>query len=215
MARRKALHTSRPFRSIVTAVVCGVVITLSGWTADSSQARDNIQSKEKQIERGNLIYASDPLKITEIKVANKLVKLNEKFEGNEDWLKGANFKLKNISNRKIVHVQLDFDFPETAVDGPLLGYQLMLGHRPGAYDPLAAPLSLAPGATLDVSIDEKVYADFGRLLDVRPLNHAISRVKVRIAFVVFDDGTGYGIGGTFYRQDTNNPTRYLPITSNP
>lgn len=214
MTKYRALMFNRRFIPITAAILFGIAITVGAWTANSLTGRTVPQSKEKVIERGNLIYNSDPIKLSDIRVANRQVKLNEKFEGDDDWLKGATFKLKNISNKEIVHVQLDFDFPETTQNGAVMTYQMMLGHRPGFINTSVPPLSLPPNGELNVVVDEQVYTNFTKLVSYRQAIQSITKVKVRIAFIVFADGTGYGPGGTFYRQDPNNPKRYLPISSN-
>jgi hypothetical protein len=208
MAKYKALLFNVRFLSALAVAVCIATAAAGAWVGMSAGPA---QPKEKLLERGNLIYAADPVKITEIKSSGKAVKLNEKFAGGDDWLKGTALRLKNISTKEIVHIQLDFDFPETGDAGPVMAYQMRLGRRPGTDNPLAEPLSLAPGAELEVAIDEHVYAAMANLVERRRPLHSINRVKVRIAFVAFADGTGYGAGGTFYRQDPNNPRRYLPV----
>jgi hypothetical protein len=208
MGKYKALLFNARFFSALAVAVCLATAAAGAWVGSSAGP---VQPKEKLLERGNLIYAADPVKITEIKSSGRAVKLNEKFAGGDDWLKGTALRLKNISTKEIVHIQLDFDFPETGDAGPVMAYQMMLGRRPGTDNPLAAPLSLAPGAETEVSIDEHVYAAMTNLVERRRPLHSINRVKVRIAFVAFADGTGYGAGGTFYRQDPNHPRRYLPV----
>lgn len=208
MAKYKALLLNVRFFLALACAVCVTVAAAGAWVGRSAGP---VQPKEKLLERGNLIYAADPVKITEVKSAGKAVKLNEKFAGGDDWLKGTALRLKNISSKEIVHVQLDFDFPETGNAGPVMAYQLMLGRRPGTTNSLAEPLSLAPGTELEVSIDERVYAAMANLVERRKPLQSINRVKVRIAFVAFADGTAYGAGGTFYRQDPDNPRRYLPV----
>jgi len=215
MASYKALILNVGFATVCIALLCVAVIGVRAWGSNSSPDAATNQSKEKKLERGNLIYASDPLDISEVKVSNKPVKLNEKFEGDDDWLKKLTLRLKNKSNKEIVHIQLDFEFPETAINGASMAYQLMLGNRPGSTNRSLAPLTLAPGAKLTVAVDEQLYANLANLVNHRQLIQSINTVKVRIAFVAFADGTGYGTGGTFYRKDPNNPSRYLPVTTNP
>lgn len=209
MAKYKALLLNVRFFLALAFAVGVTAVAAGAWVGRSAGP---VQPKEKVLERGNLIYAADPVKITEVKSAGKAVKLNEKFAGGDDWLKGTALRLKNISSKEIVHIQLDFDFPETGDAGPAMAYQLMLGRRPGgATTSLVEPLSLSPGAELEVSISEHVYAAMTNLVERRKPLRNINRVKVRLAFIAFADGTGYGTGGTFYRQDPDNPRRYLPV----
>jgi hypothetical protein len=212
MAKYKALLLNMRFTAI--AVLCMAVIAVGAWTSKRIAGGNTKQSKEKKLERGNLIYASDPIEVSDIKVSNKSVKLNEKFEADDDWLKGATLKLKNISGKEIVHVQLDFEFPETELNGAVMAYQMMLGRRPGSANTSGVALSLAPGEKMTIAVDEEVYAKLAALVSHRQAIQNINKVKVRVAFVAFADGTGYGTGGTFYRQDPANPNRYLPVPTN-
>jgi len=215
MTKHKASVFNSRALYVPGVIFCAVAVTISAWTLSSFTSSNTNKPQEKLLERGNLIYARDPIKLYEIKALNKLVKFNEKFEGGEDWLKGTRLKLKNVSGKEVVHIQIDFDFPETESDGAVMAHQMMLGRRPGSTNTSITPLSLPPGGEMEVVVDDQVYAKFAEIISYRQTMQRINRAKVTIVFVAFADGTGYGAGGTFYRQDPNNPKRYLPVPDNP
>jgi hypothetical protein len=216
MSKYKATILNSGSLNVVGVIFCVLAVIISAWTLDTPTSSNTAnKSTEKVLERGNLIYARDPIKLFEIKAANKLVKFNEKFEGADDWLKGTRLRLKNVSDKEVVHIEIDFDFPETESNGAVMAHQMMIGRRPGSPNTSMAPLSLPPGGETEVTVDEQVYGKFTELISHRQTMQSINKAKITIVFVAFADGTGYGTGGTFYRQDPNNPKRYLPVPDNP
>jgi len=169
------------------------------------------QSPAKLIENESTESPADPLKVISITADGKPVKFNEKFAAKEDWLRGLTLELKNISEKEITYIHCDLDFPETASTGQMMAYQLTMGLWPGIDNKSRAPFSLTPGSEVDIAFDDKRYADVARFINTRQPITSINRVTLRISFIIFADGTGYGGGGTLFRQDSNNPRRFTPV----
>jgi hypothetical protein len=188
--------------SLALSILCGI-------NADARPLRCG-QATEKVIEREEANLPGDPLRILSVKAAGKTINFNEKFAAGEDWLKGLTLRVKNISDKEIIYLHYDLDFPETTGTGLLMAYQWMLWQWPGIDDKARAPFSLAPGAEADITIDEKRYADIVRFINTRQQFAGLSRARLSFSLVIFADKTGYGVGGTTLRQDPNNPRRFVP-----
>lgn len=153
-------------------------------------------------------YRNDPLQIVDIKAANKTVRLGEQFDGGEEWLKSAALTVRNVSGKDIIFIEIDINFPETKSSGNEMSFPLRLGQRPGALNN-SAPLLLQTNHEVTLSVTGMSYAELVRFIEHRHPISAINKAIIRVGFVIFADGTGWS-GGTFYRQDPNNPNRYVP-----
>jgi hypothetical protein len=130
-----------------------------------------------------------------------------------DWLKGAAFKLKNLSGKAITYIELSLDFPETQSSGTEMSFRNTLGRRSGINTP-AEPLFIMPGDEFSVTIDEGRYEGLTKFIEKRHPISDINVARVRIGFLIFEDNTGWA-GGEYYRPDPNNPTTYLPVGPKP
>jgi hypothetical protein len=155
-------------------------------------------------------YDNEPLRIVEVIAGNKSVKLGEKFHGDDDWIKNASIRVKNVSDKPIIYIEIDFNFPETKTSGNEMSYRLKLGHRPGAHDK-NQPLQLKNGDETVLTLDGERYDQLVKFLEKRHPISGIRKATIRIGFVIFADGTGWS-GGLFHRRDPNNPNRYIPET---
>lgn len=183
--------------------------TIWSWSSSLNAGDMSAQNSEKSLTKTES-YDNEPLRIVEVKAANKSVKLGEKFEGDDDWIKNASIRVKNVSDKAIIYIEIDFNFPETKTSGNEMSYRLKLGHRPGAHDP-NPPLQLKTGDETVLSLDGERYDQLVRFLEQRHPMSGIRKAIIRIGFVVFADGTGWS-GGLFHRRDPNNPNRYIPVT---
>lgn len=196
----------------------GILLTLTTITAIGlivMVARARALSSATQAEKKLLMEETpappfQPIKIIGVKVKKQPIKLGEEFDSDDDWLKGAEVKLKNVSQKEIVHAEVDINFPDPQGTGYEMSYRQSLGKKPGVDTPPREPISIPLGAEFDFVIDEKRYAELTRFINTRHPAASIKKARVMIGFVVFADGTGWG-AGTFYRQDPNNPKQYLPI----
>ncbi|HYG10614.1 MAG TPA: hypothetical protein VD835_11740 [Pyrinomonadaceae bacterium] len=152
---------------------------------------------------------NEPVRIIGLHMGGKEVKFAEKFTGDDNWLKGAKFRLKNITGKKIVFIELDVNFPETRATGAEMSYRINLGQIPNLNHP-ATPLSVSSGEELEADINEKRYAALTKLIQERHSLSDITKAHIQVGFVVFDDATAWS-AGVFYRQDPYNPKRWVPI----
>lgn len=186
-------------------VCCGMYVATSVPAWPSSL----IQEEEKVFEKLRPSHP-EPTEMVEIRTTKKAVKLGEKFDEGDDWLNGATFKLKNTSGKEIVYVELDLNFPETTSSGNEMSFPLKLGRRPGESNSTRAPLLLKPGEDVGITLGEKKYEELTRFIETRQPISNLTKVRVSFGFVVFNDGTAWS-AGNFYRQDPNNPKRYINL----
>ena len=204
-ARRNRRHRRLYFLGL-GALCFGVLLSESisawGWQAPKKVFEAGADPRPK------------PVKLVELRAANRPVRLGEKFEGASDWLHGATFKLRNDSGKEIVYLELDLNFPETAYTGSEMSFSIKAGRRPGGPGDLKEPLSVKPNGELVFSLDEKKYKELSDFVGKRHRLSEVNQVRVEVGFVVFGDGTAWG-AGSYYRQDPANPNRYVPVGDTP
>src|SRR5258705_7895866 len=101
------------YSAIVFALVC---VLLSAQTTSSREL--NPQS-------------SDPVKIVKLTSGKKAVNLAHPFADGDDWLEDFKIKLKNVSDKTVVYVEIKFNFLEASAAGNELSFTIELGNKPG------------------------------------------------------------------------------------
>jgi hypothetical protein len=177
---------------VALSCLCVLCLTTAVWPSRVAAGLVAGRAREKVVETAPPIF-NEPVEITAMRAANQEVKFGERFAGGDDWLKGAKFRLKNLVGKKIVFIELDVNF----------GRIPNINHS-------AEPLSVPPGGAAEADIDDKRYSNLVKLVEGRHAVSDISRASVQVGFVVFEDGTAWA-AGAFYRQDAENPKRWLPI----
>lgn len=199
-------------RAVYTLIYIGLASVMI-WSWSSRLKAGGVSGQNQDTEKSLTkieSYDNEPLKIVGVKAANKSVRLGEKFDGADDWMRNANIRVKNVSDKTIIYIEIDLNFPETKASGNEMSYRLKLGHRPAAHN-MDPSLELRTGEEAVLSLDGERYEQLVRFLEQR---HPISGIRkgiVRIGFVIFVDGTAWS-GGMFHRRDPNNPNRYIPVT---
>ena len=177
----------------------------AGWGAVHHDRQKSLQKIES--------HKNEPITIVKTKALNKTVRLGEQFDGGDDWLSGAQLRLKNVSGKDIVYIDIRLNFPETTASGNMMSFWSDIGNRPG-LPAQNAPLLLRPNDEVTFSLDQERYKNLVKFIEYRHRVSDINRVEIRFGFVAFADGTGWS-GGNFMKQDANNPRRYVPIDNQP
>jgi hypothetical protein len=206
---------SLPLKATVAvgAVLCACALFLAtaAWSSRASNKLVGSQSSEKVVETIPSIF-NEPIKVVGGRRGQRELKFGQKFTGDKDWLKGAEFTLRNLTAKNIVFVELDVNLPETQASGAETSFRINLGQIPGFNVPARTALSLPAGGELTVNIDEERYEQLTRLVEQRHAIASINRARVFVGFVIFDDGLAWS-AGSFYRQDPNNPKAWLPTAN--
>lgn len=191
--------------TLASVILGSLVVCLSGWTAGG-------QARQKVIEKART--ENEVVQFSEIKVSQKVVEPGKAFDDDdEEWAGKFFLKVKNISNKPIVYLSVNINFPETRTTGAMMSYPIVLGQMPGSkFRQFHDPISLLPGESLEIPVDQnqakmKSFVENGGMAF-----RNIRKVELEIGFVVFADKTAWS-AGIFKRQNPNNPDRYDPIPS--
>ena len=150
------------------------------------------------------------LKFSDVKIGEKSVSLDEDFDAGNNWIENLSFNLENVSDKPIVFLNVNLNFPETRTTGNLMSYGKSFGLRPGSkLKSSNEPMVLKPGETLKVVLDnekDRIY----KFINERQPVQTIHKIELEIGFVIFEDKTAW-TAGAFLRQDVNDSDRYVPI----
>lgn len=166
------------------------------------------RTDEKVIEKKN--FPSEPFRFGNLSVRNVKITPGMKFNARliatnpggeaEDWLEYLSFTIKNTSGKRMIYINVELDFPETAVNGePLMVYnQLGIGIHPKAIgDDLKSgtPLALEPGDITTFSFSSYRLRLVKAFLALKNFQLAdLNRVTIRIDNIIFDDRTKWSQG---------------------
>jgi hypothetical protein len=189
-----------------TLIVCLVVFSRTDMQGAGGQTGQKVI--EKAFTRNEVVQ------FTEIKVSQDVIEPGKSFDADDEWLNKTFVKVKNISGKAIVYLELALDFPETKATGSVMSYRVVFGQLPGSRFPQRHdPLFMLPGDTLEIPLQQH-YAKIKSFVEERHRITDISKAELGINFVVFTDKTCW-FAGNFCRQDPNNPDHYINTGDKP
>jgi hypothetical protein len=100
-----------------------------------------------------------PVEIVSTRLNGNEILPGDKIQGNDEWLRGVSFTLKNISDKPIAYVNIGIEFP---LPNGFVMYSLPYGVNLSRDEPRreSSPPPLQPGQTVDLVLTEKRYQSF-------------------------------------------------------
>jgi hypothetical protein len=171
------------------------------------------QDQERLLEKQ--VHQKEPLRIKAIKGKKGDVNISKKFLDDNDWLKGLTFRLENISDKNIVFVRLEVEFPRSD-DVPPLVFDLQYGAGllPNDSPPANPVIPIKPGEDVVLSLSDADYEALQHLLGGLKYPQSIKHAILDINMVIFDDGIMWNIG-RLMKRDPNNPRHWRGIENFP
>jgi hypothetical protein len=142
----------RPFAHLA------LVLSILGAASLSMQAQG---IKDRQLTPAyDFATIQIPVEIVSIRLNGKDVLPGEKVKGNDNWLRGVSFTLKNISDQPVTFVNIGFKFrqPNGFVVAHVLSYGVNCSH--GELRRQSSPPAIQPGQTLDLVLTRQSYDSF-------------------------------------------------------
>jgi len=132
------------------------------------------------------------------------VSFDEKFVGDDDWLKSVVFSVKNRSDKPILLVSLWLQFPrppgsseKISLGDVFYGNPELLTRKPTSQE---RSIGIVPGQTQDIQLTPERFEAFQSLLSATGYPSSIETVNFKIHEVLFEDDTMWSGGSTLYRD---------------
>jgi hypothetical protein len=188
---------------LVTLSICLIVLLRTDLWGAGGQARQKVIEKART--------ENEVVQFSEIKVSQKSVEPGKTFDDDDDdWAGKIFLKVKNISDKPIVYLSVNMNFPETRATGAMMSFPIVMGQRPGSkFRQFHDPIFLLPGESLELPVTQNHERMKSFVEEGMPFRN-IGKVELEVGFVIFADKTAWS-AGSFKRQNPNNPDRYDPI----
>jgi hypothetical protein len=169
------------FRSILAAVIFGMAMIASA----SAQELRNRELKPDI----DLTTIQMPVEIVTIKLNGKEMMLGEKIKGDDDWLKGVSFTVKNISGKPIAYVAVGLRFEPPPGAARLVVFTLSYGvdNSRGVPRSGSSPMPLQPDQTVDLVLTDERYPNFLQILSMGGMPRGFDVVPYYVERVSFED----------------------------
>lgn len=164
-----------------------------------------IDRREKQIIRPN--ERNEPFEVTNIQSDEKSIQFGKTFRQDGDWLNNLSISYINKTKKSIVSFSLNLFFPESTETGNILMYSIMCG------TPMSRALKgdrsevFSSGDTITLSVGPQEYKKLKDFIERRQSLESLSKVELRVGFVLFDDGTAWD--GQYRIRDPKHPGRWI------
>ena len=130
-----------------------------------------------------------PVEIVSIKLNGKDVAPGEKVKGDDDWLKGVSFTLKNISDKPIAYIAVALRFEPPNGPARLVVFILSCGvdYSLGVPRSGSSPLPIQPGQTVDLVLTDEHYSNFLHILSLGGMPRSFDVVPYYVDRISFED----------------------------
>jgi hypothetical protein len=183
-----------------------IVLSLSTVTVKAqSQPRERTISR-LPVEQNELIG------LTAVKVNGERVFAKKPFLADDEWLKGLVVSVKNRSDKRILFVSVQLQFPRPIGSQETLSiFDISYGAwalqtRPPTNEERLT--GIAPGETMEIRMSEQRYNSLRQFLNETLYPSSIDKVDLRINSVIFEDDTMW-TRGTEARRDPSDPTSWV------
>ena len=183
------------------AAVC-LVLVASG-SAFAQQVRDR-----ELVSLYSFPKFQTPIEIVSIKLKDKEVQPGEKIKGDDEWLQGLSFRLKNVSDKPISYVgfEIRLTLPKRVV-----GYYLGYGFNPsfGQLKTESSESPIQPGQTMDLVLTKEKYAVFLNILAQAEVPRDFDKASYFLSEICFENEPDIKwAGGNLMRRDPIDPNKF-------
>lgn len=169
------------------------------------------QTQNKDVKQVNkLTFENEPIEVLNVKNKQTSWQLGETFVQKSDWLKDFSIVFKNNSAKSISYLKIDLDFPETKTTGNIMAYPLSYGSNSAISVKNEKDTPIKSGENVELILTETNFEALKKFIETRHPLDSLTKMDIRIVFILFDDGTAWS-SGSFMRPDPNNPKKFIPI----
>lgn len=175
-------------------------------------------SQRGKVVSRDLLPKYSPIEIDDLRIGNIPISRSKYFDNQQaDWLKDFSFKLKNQTNKKIIFIEVDLDFPETKANGPEMSYRMNFGSVQTDKNSKAMNIENSKPSInfthendLLVNLRDK-YPEIEKFVESRYSMKEINKLLIRFGVIVFDDGTAWNPASGWYKFNTQESGQSIKI----
>jgi hypothetical protein len=193
-------------RSLTLGAFLFVLLVAASGSTSAQQIRD--RHLQPAFDLANIQM---PVEILSIKLDGKDVRTGEKIAGDDYWLRGLSFTLKNVSDKPIAYIDIGLRFPQPK---GFVSYSLNYGvdSSRGETRRAASPPAIQPGETVDLVLTKERYPVFQRILALGGASSSFDAATYYIGRISFEDEPDIiWEGGNLKRRDPNQTTPFHVI----
>lgn len=149
-----------------------------------------------------------PVEILSVKLDGKDVRPGEKIKGDDDWLRGLSFTLKNISDKPVAYVEVALRFPRPqGFVAYVISYGVDLSR--GEHRTESSPPAIRPGGTVELALTQEKYPGFLRILALAGAERSFDTAPYYVERICFEGEPDIiWAAGMLKRRDPNQPTEF-------
>lgn len=152
-----------------------------------------------------------PVEFVSVKLNGVEVRPGEKVQGDDDWLRGLSFTLKNVSDKPLAYVAVALQFPRPqGYVAYLLSYGVDLSRGESRRE--SSPPAIPAGGTVNLVLTKEKYPGFLRLLERGEAPRSFDAAPYYVERVCFEgEPDVIWAGGMLKRRDPSRPTEFQVI----
>ena len=192
-------------RLVVGAAVFALLATFAG-SARAQQLRDRELRPAFDFARIQM-----PVEFVSVKLNGREVRAGEKIQGDDDWLRGASFTLRNVSGKPLAYVAVGLQFPMP--QGHVI-YLLSYGVDLSRGEPRreSSPPAIEPGRTVELVLTAEKYPVLLRLLERGEAARSFDTAPYYLERVCFEGEPDIiWAAGMLKRRDPDRPTEFKAV----
>ena len=168
-------------RTILTALIFGFALA----SFASAQAVRDRQLKPAI----DFTTIETPVQIVSIKLNGSDVAPSQNIKGDDNWLKGVSFTVKNISDKPIAYVAVALRFEPPPGGARIVVFNLSYGvdYSRGVPRSGSSPLPIQPDQTVDLVLTNERYPNFLQILGAGGMPLGFDVVPYYVERVSFED----------------------------
>lgn len=197
---------SGALRSLTLGAVLFLFLAATSGSTPAQQMRD------RQLQPAfDFTTVQMPVEILSIKLHGRDVQPGEKIQGDDDWLRGLSFTLKNISDKPIAYIDIGLLFPQpkgVVVYSLNYGVDFPRGDRRGE----SSPPAIQPGESVHLVLTKERYKSFQRVLALGGAASSFDTATYYVGRISFEhEPDVIWEAGNLKQRDPSRPTEFTTI----
>jgi len=192
-------------RTATSGVTLIILVLCASYTTATQQATERVIRRLP-------VEANEPIAITEIKVNDRSVSFDKKFNADDEWLRSLVVTIKNKSDKLILFASIRLQFPRTTDSRDRISiYDVSHGNvglrsqRPTAEERL---VGIAPGETAVLQLSGQQVVSLREFLTATQYPASIETVNLSLGNIIFEDDSMW-YAGSQAQRDPKDPSRWV------